>query len=637
MNKIVGLFAGILFSVQGLLIAQQQEISIIPAPKSVSMLDGHFELNTSTSIIASSEAARKSAALFNQFLNARYGISLKTSLINLPGKTIVLEESQDFSSEEGYSLRVESTKITISGRKAGLFYGLQSLLQLVENRNGALQVPALVIEDKPAFGYRGIMLDVSRHFFTIDQIKKMLDLMAYFKFNRMHWHLTEDQGWRLEIKKYPKLTQVSAWRDSTIIGQYYDFKPFIYDGKPHGGYYTQEEAKEIVRYAADRQITVIPEIELPGHSSAVLAAYPEFGSFEVKDGKTLAGSIAASNDKGEPYDNDLSNAVPGYWGVHYNIYGPTEKAYGFLEDVLTEVMEIFPSEYIHIGGDEVPKDHWMTSDIAQKVIKKEKLADEHELQSFFIRRIERFLNENGRKLIGWDEILEGGLAPNATVMSWRGEKGGIAAAKMGHDVIMTPNSHLYFDHYQAADKSTEPLAIGGFLPLEKVYSYSPIPDTLTAEERKFVLGVQANLWTEYIPTNNKMEYFLFPRALALAEVAWMGREQKNFQEFSQYRLPNRLRELEELEVFYRVPEAKVEISKDQGGRPLITILPLVAQAKVYYTVDGHKADQTANLYSGPFLAPIPGIDQAPLTLNYTVITPGGRSSNQFSVEIKLPQ
>lgn len=637
MKKILGLVAGILFSVHALLIAQQQELAIIPAPKSVNLLSGTFQIDAATPIIAPTENARKSAALFNEFLAAAHGISLKTSLIALPVKSIVLEEAGNFSSEEGYTLRVEPDKITVTGKKAGLFYGLQSLLQLIQHTNGMLQVQGVVIEDAPAFGYRGIMLDVSRHFFTADQIKKVLNLMAYFKFNRMHWHLTDDQGWRLEIKKYPKLTQVGAWRDSTIIGQYYDFKPFIYDGKPHGGFYTQEEAREIVRYAADRQITVIPEIELPGHTSAVLAAYPELGSFEVKDGSLPTGTIAASNEKGEPYDNDLNDAVPGYWGVHYNIYGPTEKVYGFLQEVLTEVMDIFPSEYIHIGGDEVPKDHWITSEIAQKVIKKEKLADEHELQSFFIRRIEQFLNKNGRKLIGWDEILEGGLAPNATVMSWRGEKGGIAAAKMGHDVIMTPNSHLYFDHYQAADKTTEPLAIGGFLPLEKVYSYSPIPDTLTSEERKYILGVQANLWTEYIPTNNKMEYFLFPRALALAEVAWMAREDKDYGAFTKHRLPARLRELEKMDVFFRIPEARVNISKDAAsGRHMVSIDPLVAQAKVYFTVDGHKADQTATLYSGPFATPIPRPDQKPLTLRYIVVTPEGRTSNQFEAEIKLP-
>lgn len=618
-------------------IQAQDNLSIIPYPKEVSLQTGVFYLAPGTPIIAATADLRKSAALFNQFLHSRHGFSLPVRQMSVPGKTIVLEEMELATGNESYELEISEHQIRVKGMHAGVFYGLQTVLQMIENRDGRAVVPAAHIKDDPAFGYRGLMLDVSRHFFSTDQIKKILDLMAYFKFNRMHWHLTEDQGWRLEIKKYPKLTQMSAWRDSTIIGQYYDFNPFIYDGKPHGGYYTQEEAREIVRYAAERHITVIPEIELPGHSSAVLAAYPEFGSFEVQDGKALPGAIAAANDKGEPYDNDLSTAVPGFWGVHYNIYGPTEKAFRFLEDVLTEVMDIFPSEYIHIGGDEVPKDHWITSDIAQKVIKKEKLADEHELQSFFIRRIEKFLNKNGRKLIGWDEILEGGLAPNATVMSWRGEKGGIEAAKMGHDVVMTPNSHLYFDHYQAADKTTEPLAIGGFLPLEKVYSYSPIPESLTAEERKHVLGVQANLWTEYIPTNTKMEYFLFPRVLALAEVAWKSKDEKDYQAFTQHRLPKRLAELEAQQVFFRIPEAEVTITQDAvTGRHRVSIVPFVANAKIYYTVDGHKADQTATPYTGPFLAPIPGSGQGPLSLRYIIVTSGGRSSNEFNVEIKLP-
>ncbi|EON77952.1 Beta-hexosaminidase [Lunatimonas lonarensis] len=634
------LLAGLMMMVglTGSSLAQSAEqLSIIPYPKEVTLQSGHFQLAPGTPIVATTAGARKSAELFNQFLFSQQGFTLPIRQMPVPGKSILLEEDDQSSGDESYLLDISTDQIRIDGKQAGIFYGLQTLLQLMENRDGQVVVPSALIKDAPAFGYRGLMLDVSRHFFSTDQIKKILDLMAYFKFNRMHWHLTEDQGWRLEIKKYPKLTQVSAWRDSTIIGQYYDFKPFIYDGKPHGGYYTQDEAREIVRYAAERHITVIPEIELPGHSSAVLAAYPELGSFEVKDGKALPGSIAAKNDKGEPYDNDLSTDVPGYWGVHYNIYGPTEKAFRFLEDVLTEVMDIFPSEYIHIGGDEVPKDHWITSDIAQKVIKKEKLADEHELQSFFIRRIEKFLNKNGRKLIGWDEILEGGLAPNATVMSWRGEKGGIEAAKMGHDVIMTPNSHLYFDHYQAADKSTEPLAIGGFLPLEKVYSYTPIPESLTADEQKHVLGVQANLWTEYIPTNNKMEYFLFPRALALAEVAWKSKDEKNYAAFTQHRLPKRLAELEQQKVFFRIPEAEVRISRDlASGRHLVQIVPFVANSEVFYTVDGHKADQTATRYTGPFLAPIPGEGQGSMTLRYTIVTPGGRSSNEFKNEITLP-
>lgn len=536
-------------------------------------------------------------------------------------------------------MEVNQDNITISGSEKGIFYGLQTSLQLINKIDGTCLIPAVSIKDKPAFDYRGIMLDVGRHFFEVAEIKKMIDLMAYFKFNKMHWHLTEDQGWRLEIKKYPKLTEIGAWRDSTIIGQYWDYDPFIYDGQKHGGYYTQEEAKEIVRYASDRMITVIPEIELPGHSSAALAAYPEFGSFkmdghEPKDGKPLTGSVMAMNEKGEPYDNDLNTTVPGFWGVHPNIYGAKEETFKFLEDVLTEVMEIFPSEYIHIGGDEAPKDHWKTSSISQDLIKKENLNDEHELQSYFITRIETFLNENGRKLIGWDEILEGGLAPNATVMSWRGEKGGIAAARMNHDVIMTPNSHMYFDHYQAEDKSTEPLAIGGFLPLDKVYDYSPRPEALTPEQQNHILGVQANLWTEYIATNHKLEYHLFPRALALAEVAWTEKLQKDYLEFTSHRLPKRLAELAQLQVFYRVPEAKVSFSTDdQSGRKLVTIQPLVKDSKVYFTVDGHKADQTANLYTGTFPAPIVGPEQDSLTLRYIVITPDGRSSNEFSISI----
>lgn len=616
-------------------LASAQETAIIPKPLHVEKKTGSFNLNEGTQIIAVSPDARKSAEIFNIFLQQRYGLQLQISSLTADSNSIILEDLPQSDNHEAYELNINPTQIHIEGGQSGIFYGLQSTLQLIEEADGKLVLPSIAIQDKPEFGYRGIMLDVARHFFPVEQVKKIIDVMAYLKFNKLHWHLTEDQGWRLEIKKYPKLTELGAWRDSTIIGQYYDFDPFIYDGKPHGGFYTQEEAKDIVRYAAERKITVIPEIELPGHSSAVLAAYPEFGSFALENGKAQKGSISAVNDKGEPLNNILSTAVPGYWGVHYNIYGPTEKTYQFLEDVLTEVMEIFPSEYIHIGGDEVPKDHWQTSEIAQQVIKKEKLKDEHELQSHFIQRIEKFLNKNGRKIIGWDEILEGGLAPNATVMSWRGEKGGIASAKMGHDVIMTPNSHFYFDHYQADDGSTEPLAIGGFLSLEKVYSYSPRPAELSPEEQKYILGVQANLWTEYIGTNNKMEYHLFPRALALAEVAWVKKDQKDFHQFSNDRLPKRLRELEEMDVFFRIPEAEVIMENDAStGRRKITLKPLVENSRIYYTLDGHKADQTADLYRGPILAPNVGNEQEKLTLRYIIVTPKGRSSNMFMVPLK---
>ncbi len=617
------------------LYSQKEGISLIPYPSSIQLGEGTFQLTPHLPVYAPSQSGRLSLELFNNFFQKKVGYSLKSTMVEPEGRHIHLLEEVIGDNEEAYELSIQTDRVTIKGGKPGIYYGLQSLLQLVGQGVDGFNLPVLEISDEPAFGYRGIMLDVARHYFPTEQIKKIIDLMGHYKFNRLHWHLTEDQGWRLEIKKYPKLTSFSAWRDSTIIGQYFDFDPFIYDGKKHGGYYTQDEAREIVRYAAERNITVIPEIELPGHSSAVLAAYPELGSFEVQDGEAMPGSIEATNEKGEPHDNTLDTKVPGHWGVHKNIYGPTDKAFKFLEDVLTEVMDIFPSTYIHIGGDEVPKDQWITSSAAQRVIKKEKLEDEHELQSYFIQRIEKFLNQNGRKLIGWDEILEGGLAPNATVMSWRGEKGGIAAAQMGHDVIMTPNSHLYFDHYQAEDKSTEPLAIGGFLPLEKVYSYSPIPESLNEEESRHVLGVQANLWTEYIPTNNKMEYFLFPRALALAEVAWRKKEEKDYESFSRNRLPRHLKEFEAAGVFFRIPEAQVGIQVDEeSGRNKVSITPLVSQASIYYTVDGHKADQTGTPYSGPFLAPIPGEGQSPLTLRYVVVTPNGRSSNEFQVEIK---
>ncbi|WP_162419571.1 beta-N-acetylhexosaminidase [Cyclobacterium roseum] len=633
MNKNLLIAGLLLFLSQVSLLAQTHQL--LPQPKTVITGEGHWNLDPGTVLVAESATARKSAHLFSGLLETKTGFELPVRMqAPAHGVLIVLEESMVADNPEAYTLEVTGEGVVIRGADRGLFYGLQSLFQLVEVQGSKAVVPQLEIADAPAFGYRGIMLDVSRHFFSTAQVKKMLDLMSQLKFNTLHWHLTDDQGWRLEIKKYPKLTEIGAWRDSTIIGQYYDYQPFIYENEKHGGYYTQEEAREIVRYAAERKITVIPEIELPGHSSAVLAAYPEFGSFEITEG-TAKGSIAAVNEKGEPLNNEISKQVPGYWGVHYNIYGPTPAAFGFLEDVLKEVMDIFPSEYIHIGGDEVPKDHWKTSAIAQKVIKKEKLEDEHELQSYFIQRIEAFLNENGRQIIGWDEILEGGLAPNATVMSWRGEKGGIAAAQMGHDVIMTPNSHLYFDHYQAEDKTTEPLAIGGFLPLEKVYSYSPVPEALSEEEAAHVLGVQANLWTEYIPTNQKMEYFLFPRALALAEVAWKTKEEKDYQSFLRDRLPARLLSLEKQGVFFRIPEAIVNIQKDSAsGRHLIQIQSLVEGAKVYYTVDGHKADQTARLYTGPVLAPIPGKDQESLVLRYVTVTPGGRSSNEFHVPIE---
>jgi len=582
---------------------------IIPRPASIQQAAGSFAISAQTKLVAPGADAKKVAGMFNYFFQKKYGFGLNVTN-QAANDAIVLNISTDTKlPTEGYLLKVTSHGVTITGDKGGVFYGVQSLLQSINENGNRLSVHAVTINDRPNFAYRGLMLDVSRHFFEVDEIKKILDVMAYLKLNRFHWHLTDDQGWRIEIKKYPKLTAISAWRDSTIIGGYGDNKPFIYDGKKSGGFYTQEQAREIVKYAADRNITVIPEIEMPGHSTAVLAAYPELG-----------------NDPA-PYH------VPGFWGVHKTIYNPGEPTFKFLEDVLTEVMAIFPSKYIHIGGDEVPKDEWKTSALAQGLIQQNNLKNENELQSWFINRIEKFLNKNGRSLIGWDEILEGGLSPNATVMSWRGEQGGIEAAKQSHNVVMTPGSTMYLDHAQAKDGKAEPLSIGGFLPLNVVYGYNPLPAVLTPDQQKFIMGVQGNMWTEYVPTGPKLEYMFFPRAAAIAEVGWTAQANKDYDSFTKARLPILLRDLEKFGVNYRIPEADVVISDDvQSGRKKITIVPFVAGSKVYYTIDGHKVDNTAGLYNSPILAPF--ANGKLLTLKYVIVTPGNRMSSEYSVDIK---
>ncbi len=439
--------------------------------------------------------------------------------------------------DEGYHLTIDTRAIEVTARTPrGVFYAMQTLRQLLPPQveggekvaSSDLSVPCVKIEDQPRFPYRGLHLDVGRHFFSEDFILRYLDLMALYKYNTFHWHLTEDQGWRIEIKKYPKLTQVGSCRKETLVGHYSKDNQ-KYDGKEYCGYYTQEDVKEVVAYAKKLYITVIPEIEMPGHSLAALASYPSLGC------------------TGGPYE------VATHWGVFKDIYcAGNDSTFKFLEDVLTEVMDLFPSHYIHIGGDEAPKARWKKCPKCQARIKAEGLKDEHELQSYFIRRIEKFLNAHGRDIIGWDEILEGGLAPNATVMSWRGIKGGIAAAKQHHDVIMTPVNYCYFDYYQG-DREKEPLAIGGFLPLEKVYSYDPLPEELTPEERKYILGTQGNVWTEYIGTPDYAEYMVYPRACALAEVAWTPPQEKNYEDFLK-RLEGNLLHLKALGVNYRPVE-----------------------------------------------------------------------------------
>ena len=482
---------------------------IIPQPQKIIIGNSQFVFNSNTVIIYNNnEILKQQANYFSEIIDESLGIKTTTQKNNSKNNkeaVIILKiaEGNNNFGDEGYHLKIDTKKIIIEADSAtGTFYGLQSLFQLIllntdlqSDSISEIKIPTLEITDGPRFAYRGMHLDVGRHMFPPEFIKKYIDLLAYYKFNTFHWHLTEDQGWRIEIKKYPKLTEVGAWRKETLIGHGGE-KPFKYDGKPYGGYYTQDEIRDIVAYAAQRQITIIPEIEMPGHSLAALAAYPELGC------------------TGGPYE------VATRWGVFQDIYCTNDSTFEFLENVLLEVMDLFPSKYIHIGGDEAPKARWKECPTCQATMNREGLKDEHELQSYFIQRIEKFLNSHGREIIGWDEILEGGLAPNATVMSWRGTEGGIAAAQQNHDAIMTPGSHCYFDHYQSASPENEPLAIGGFTSLEKVYSYEPIPELLNNDEAKHILGTQANVWTEYMGTPEHVEYMILPRMAALSEVNW---------------------------------------------------------------------------------------------------------------------
>jgi hexosaminidase len=512
-----------LMSTQGW--AQQKQVIIIPQPVSVQVHDGNFKLTSSTIILADNDS-RHEAQMLNLYLKQLYGFSLKSYQKRPSGrKTIQLVKEKSNERKDAYSIEVtgNNIKITSAGNE-GLFYGVQTLLQLMPVTKPGVQqmsfdIPKISIKDYPQFGYRGMHLDVGRHFFDVAFIKKYLDYLAFHKFNTFHWHLTEDQGWRIEIKKYPLLTSVGGYRNGTIIGRYPGTGN---DGIRYGGFYTQDQIREIVKYASDRFITVIPEIEMPGHASAAIAAYPQLSCFPDESTRPDPKTPWAGTLKGKQ--------VQQAWGVFEDIFAPTEYTFTFLENVLDEVMELFPSKYIHIGGDEAPKDSWKRSAFAQQLIKDKDLKDEHGLQSYFIHRIEKYLNSKGRKIIGWDEILEGGLAPNATVMSWRGEEGGITAAKEKHDVIMTPASHCYFDHSQAKDDDS--ITIGGFLPLEKVYSYQPIPSELSADEAKYILGAQANVWTEYMHSPSKVEYMIFPRMSALSEVLWSPKQAREWSRFS---------------------------------------------------------------------------------------------------------
>jgi hexosaminidase len=504
--------------------AQDKLPALIPYPQKIEFNSSQFQLRSDTEILIdrSDQNLCRLASYLEKILIKNASDPKKKTRNRIELRI----DSSLQTRREAYCLNVGNRKLEIVGKDpAGVFYGIQTLKQLLAD--GSV-VPGVSITDQPRFAYRGLHLDVCRHFFSTDFVKKFIDAMAFYKYNTLHWHLTEDQGWRIEIKKYPKLTETGSKRDRTIMG-HLRAQPRKYDNKPVEGFYTQEEIKEIVSYAEERHITIIPEIELPGHATAALASYPHLGC------------------AGEGYK------VQDTWGIFSTIFcAGKETTFEFLEDVMDEVCELFPSEYIHIGGDEARKHEWDKCPLCKKRIEEEGLEDSHELQSYFIKRMEKYINAKGRSIIGWGEILEGGLAPNATVMSWKGMKAGIEAAKMNHDAIMTPGSHCYFDKYQG-EKEHEPLAIGGYVPLRRVYEFNPIPKELPAEKHKFIIGAQGNLWSEYIPTADHMEYMAYPRACALAEVLWSAEKKESFDEFKR-RLKVHYHFLDEMGINYHNKE-----------------------------------------------------------------------------------
>ncbi len=525
-------FFGLLFFVY----SAEAQVNIIPEPVFIKLpkMMENFSLNASTKIVLEGSGMDNSVSFFNDYLKQFYGFTLQTTSKASGNNNIVLNyERMDDSIPGAYHLGVSKKGIYIAGdNETGVFYGIQTLIQLLPLPADAktLSIPGVQIDDRPRFAYRGLMLDVGRHFMPVPFVKRFIDYLALHKMNYFHWHLTEDQGWRIEIKKYPRLTEVAAWRDGTVIGK----RPWKgNDNERYGGFYTQDQIKDVVAYASARYVTIIPEIEMPGHGSAAIAAYPWLSCFP--DEKTnIPDSILSDEGK-----KAMGKIVYEKWGVAEDVFcAGKDSVFQFLQDVIDEVVPLFPSKYIHVGGDECPKTNWKRCPLCQKRIHDLGLKDEHELQSYFIQRMEKYINNKGKTLIGWDEILEGGLAPNAVVMSWRGEKGGIEAAKERHTVIMTPTTYVYFDYSQT--RHDDSLTIGGFIPLEKVYKYEPIPAELPVENGRYILGGQANIWTEYMSTPSKVEYMMFPRVTALSEVLWSPESVRNWDDF-QKRLPYELK------------------------------------------------------------------------------------------------
>ena len=586
LSSLVGLFLAAL-SLQAQ--APQANYNVVPRPTQIQQpaSKGEFALNAQTRIVADgSKASQRNARFLQQFVEERTGWRLAISKKAKGTNNIVLRDRLQNTNPEAYRLTVGAQGITIQGAStAGTFYGIQTLrksLPHVANKaaNTSIALPFVDINDAPRFAYRGAHLDVARHFVNTDSIRRFIDMIALHNINRFHWHLTDDQGSRIEIKRYPRLTEIGSRRSGTVVKKNWG----THDGIPYGGYYTQKELRDIVAYAAERNLIIIPEIDLPGHMQGALAAYPNLGC------------------TGGPYE------VWRDWGVSDDVLcAGNPDIYPFINNVLDEVMAIFPSEYIHVGGDECPKTRWKSCPKCQALIAAEGLhADdkhsaEERLQSYVIRKAEQHLSSKGRKMIGWDETLEGGLAPGATVMSWRGEAGGLEAARMGHDAIMTPNSYLYFDYYQSKNTQHEPFGIGGYLPLKTVYAYEPVPDSATPKEASHIIGVQANLWTEYIKTFKHVEYMELPRMAALAEIQWTPRGTKNYDEFLQ-RLPwlidlyrekdyNFARHIYDVNPTYRFDPA----------RGIVTSFKTEGEAQIRYTLDGSEPTMHSTLYTAPFV------------------------------------
>lgn len=564
MRRFLFVFSVLFFSV----FSAQTKPNLIPYPQSVEFSKGEFILSNTTAVKGNEKSFEYQ--FFLKSLNKNYQLDLSKN--ERTHGTDVIFVSVDKDKKEDYEINVAENFMSVIGKDdAGLFHGIQTMLQLIQNSKDG-KIPAVKIKDYPKFAWRGMHLDVCRHFFNVDEVKQYIDYLAMYKLNTFHWHLTDDQGWRIEIKKYPKLTEIGSKRKESMMGAYVDN---TFDGKPYGPYfYTQEQIRDVVKYAQQRHITVVPEIEMPGHALAALSAYPELAC-----------------TKG-PFESATK------WGVFDDVFCPKEETFTFLENVLDEVMKLFPSQYIHIGGDECPKTRWKECAHCQELIKKNNLKDEHGLQSYFIHRIEKYVNSKGRKIIGWDEILEGGLAPNAAVMSWTGINGGIEAAKSGHFAVMTPGAYCYFDHYQG-DPQSEPNAFGGFTPLDKVYSYNPVPSELNPEQAKYILGVQANLWTEYITDFKQVQYMIFPRIMALSEVGWGTADPENYKEFES-RVIGQFKILDGMKVNYAKSIYNISgkvVPANEGIAYELTVSQ--DPAGIRYTTDGTEPSLDSQVYQNP--------------------------------------